>query len=717
MKETPEQLGTPPEIDLAHQKAFALGRLQVTPSTREISSRRGRFVIEPRVMQALVCLARAQGAVVSRDDLIKSCWAGRIVGEDAINRCIAKVRDIAQAEDVPPFEIETIPRVGYRLIAASTVRLVTPDKQPVEPKPPPLGPVVAPMARPVATVSRRWRLAIGGITSAVAAVLAGTIWFLWPAQKWSVENSRPFISSSDQDLFPAFSPDGSMLAYAARAGTTPNRLFVRSIAGGDPIQLNTGRFDATSPTWSSDGVHLAYMATGDSQPCAIMITTVPAGESREIGRCNRGGGPSWQPNSNFIYFSDQQPDLASGGSIYKINVDTGEITRVTHPPGDWELGGDGDAHISPDGQWLAYIRGVSAARSELRLRNLTDGQERILDVDSQLVAIAWTNDSKTVLAAVTDWLGTEIQAFPLDGARSYVMYASSANIENIAVDATGLLATEVDNSRDSLARASATPRAAPDIIDSAHGLTECPAYAPDGTLAFMSNRSGHYAIWTMKPGAKPVQLFVQGKGYLEIQGLTWSPDGQYLAFMTFTHDAIVARVMTTSGAIVSTFETSSIGPGFPSWTPDSKGLVLFEKSSRRAWRIDIQNPMHRTPVAERDWFAVAVRETGIFATRIDKPGIWQIDPETRLISAEYPRGFNAPIAFLNGNILMPDFGAPDGARILSQPIAGGPATVFAYVPAISGNFTVNAKTGEIVYVAGEMQDGNIDLLQLAKHRF
>ncbi|WP_297695100.1 hypothetical protein, partial [Phenylobacterium sp.] len=44
-------------------------------------------VLEPRVMQVLVALARERGEIVSRDDLIASCWAGRIVGEDAINRC------------------------------------------------------------------------------------------------------------------------------------------------------------------------------------------------------------------------------------------------------------------------------------------------------------------------------------------------------------------------------------------------------------------------------------------------------------------------------------------------------------------------------------------------------------------------------------------------------------------------------------------------------
>lgn len=109
--------GTPRgAIDLAHEAAFELGGLRISPSSREVSAGDARKSVEPRVMQALICLARAQGAVVSRDDLVRSCWDGRIVGEDAINRCIAKVRRLA--DDGQHFSIETIARVGYRLSAA-----------------------------------------------------------------------------------------------------------------------------------------------------------------------------------------------------------------------------------------------------------------------------------------------------------------------------------------------------------------------------------------------------------------------------------------------------------------------------------------------------------------------------------------------------------------------------------------------------------------------
>ena len=84
-----------PAVDLAEEKEFRLGNLLVRPSTREVVADGRSQIIEPRVMQALVVLAQADGAVVSRDRLIERCWGGRIVGDDAINNCVGKVRALA----------------------------------------------------------------------------------------------------------------------------------------------------------------------------------------------------------------------------------------------------------------------------------------------------------------------------------------------------------------------------------------------------------------------------------------------------------------------------------------------------------------------------------------------------------------------------------------------------------------------------------------------
>jgi adenylate cyclase len=104
----------PSLVDLAREADFQVARLAVRPSRRELVAGGERSIIEPRVMQVLVALARSRGEVVSRDDLIATCWDGRIVGDDAINACVAKVRRVGEASGA--YEIETVPRVGYRLL-------------------------------------------------------------------------------------------------------------------------------------------------------------------------------------------------------------------------------------------------------------------------------------------------------------------------------------------------------------------------------------------------------------------------------------------------------------------------------------------------------------------------------------------------------------------------------------------------------------------------
>ncbi len=100
-------------VDLAREAAFTLGGIEVSPPTRELLVAGRTEAVQPRVMQVLVALARRRGQVVSRDDLIRDCWNGLAVSEDAINRCIQAIRRIAEAHG--GFSVQTVARVGYRL--------------------------------------------------------------------------------------------------------------------------------------------------------------------------------------------------------------------------------------------------------------------------------------------------------------------------------------------------------------------------------------------------------------------------------------------------------------------------------------------------------------------------------------------------------------------------------------------------------------------------
>lgn len=101
--------------DLASRPDFELGPLLVSPPRRLIQGPGGEVHVEPLIMQVFLMLLDARGQVVTRTDLFDQCWGGVYVGDDSLNRAIGKVRRIG--EEVAPglFDIETIPRTGYRL--------------------------------------------------------------------------------------------------------------------------------------------------------------------------------------------------------------------------------------------------------------------------------------------------------------------------------------------------------------------------------------------------------------------------------------------------------------------------------------------------------------------------------------------------------------------------------------------------------------------------
>lgn len=100
-------------MDLSRRVEISFGDTLVRPSLRTVVGPTGTSTIEPRVMQVLLTLYDAEGAVLSRNDLLEQCWGGVVVGDDSINRTISEIRRVVR-ETGAQFEIETVPRVGYR---------------------------------------------------------------------------------------------------------------------------------------------------------------------------------------------------------------------------------------------------------------------------------------------------------------------------------------------------------------------------------------------------------------------------------------------------------------------------------------------------------------------------------------------------------------------------------------------------------------------------
>jgi len=212
-------------IDLAREPSFVLGGAQIRPATREAAVGAETEILEPRVMQVLVALYRSRGEVVSREELTARCWGGRVVGDDAINRTIARLRRLSETHG--GFRLETIPRVGHRLL--ETVEAVPSPEM-----------VAEAIVTPESPLSKR-RALWPFVAIVVLAILiaAGAAWRLWPSPKPLVVQSPRRLSIAVLPFTPLYTdPEG--------------RNFGDAIATAVSDLLSSGtRFTVVSPERSS----------------------------------------------------------------------------------------------------------------------------------------------------------------------------------------------------------------------------------------------------------------------------------------------------------------------------------------------------------------------------------------------------------------------------------------------------------------------------------
>ena len=114
-----DSLRRPLEIRMAQQPTAKLliGDWQIDPASGEIA-RQGRIArLDVRAMRLLLCLANRPGEVVSIDELIDQVWAGVVVSSDSVYQAVTSLRRQLGDDAKQPSYIETVPRLGYRMVA------------------------------------------------------------------------------------------------------------------------------------------------------------------------------------------------------------------------------------------------------------------------------------------------------------------------------------------------------------------------------------------------------------------------------------------------------------------------------------------------------------------------------------------------------------------------------------------------------------------------
>lgn len=162
--------------------SYRFGPFRLDPEERFLYCREQPVSLTPRAIDTLLVLVERHGRLVSKEDLLRDVWRDAFVEENNLAQHISMLRrTLAQGGGEAPF-IETVPKRGYRFVAAvvedahrAGPSLPSPDSGQVEtvPSQVPQDPTVAP-ARP-----RRWAWG----TAAAVPVLVSVMWLVSSSQQ------------------------------------------------------------------------------------------------------------------------------------------------------------------------------------------------------------------------------------------------------------------------------------------------------------------------------------------------------------------------------------------------------------------------------------------------------------------------------------------------------------------------------------------------------
>ena len=201
----------------------------------------------------LIELVRHAGDTVMRDQLLDRVWADRVTTPDVLTQAIKELRRAFNDDAKPSRYIETIPRVGYRLLAP--VSLLDAEEQVGGPggviavagnDPELFDAPVQPVVAAATSERRRWLW-----TLAAAALVVVVLAFALASRRtttrgptssgWAASDVRALTSDPGSERRPAVSPDGTRVAFGQLdppgADKGVDRIMLRAIGESQSVKL------------------------------------------------------------------------------------------------------------------------------------------------------------------------------------------------------------------------------------------------------------------------------------------------------------------------------------------------------------------------------------------------------------------------------------------------------------------------------------------------
>lgn len=370
-------------------------------------------------------------------------------------------------------------------------------------------------------------------------------------------------AQSGEDVAPAWSPDGTEIAFERRNPAGANELFVVRAAGGSQRMLRV--------------VKQSVPLSSSSRPLL-----------------------AWTPDGKAIVIPTEDVDAGGRASLFRIGLHSEPPQRLFA-----STGGDGDGYpaFSPDGRWLAYAL-VERGSARMFVRRM--GSDGLLEGppqevpegngtgSAQIRSPMWSPDSRRLIfaagARLMEWnFGNTSRELWVSGDRFQSLSPrwSKGVLSQLVYAAGGTNRRELRELRlEAEGRHAEGP--AKEFLHL--GSIGSPQFSPDGRWLVFNSGDG---LWIAAPdGANPRLLSNLTVG----SGMHISPDSRHIAFHKVAEMYAPLYVIDldengATAAVRKVAQTQSFGLVGASWSADGKYLytTAINKSPQRIMRVRVSD--------------------------------------------------------------------------------------------------------------------------------